>query len=146
MGGGECVNRCVCSVSACGVHMCACSLVCSVAASGRLSNSTPGFSAGSCQRASRPAVQHTPQGTQQGGTCRLVQDPRQQNRPEGPNLTQHDSTTPAPSVEAWHPAITSTWVRLLPLPGSAHPLSRATPSRVPPGVLGHLRGLPDRPG
>lgn len=49
----------------------------------------------------------------------MVQAPRQQNRGEEPSLTQRSLLSPALSVEAWDPAITSAWVRLLPLPGSA---------------------------
>lgn len=52
----------------------------------------------------------------------MVQALRQQHR-----LTQRPLMTPALSVEAWDPAITSAWVRLLPLPGSA-------PSTIP----GHI--------
>lgn len=111
MGGSERVNRYLCSVSTCRRHLCACSLVCSVTASRHPSHSTPGFSAGSCQRALRPPAQHTPQGAWQGGT----------HSPEEPRLTKPALTTPALSVEAWDPAITSSWERLLPLPGSTLP-------------------------
>lgn len=110
------MNRYVCSVSTCRRHLCACSLVCSVAASRHPSHSAPGFSAGSCQRAPRPPAQHTPQGAWQGGTC----------RPEEPRFTKPTLMTPALSMEAWDPAITSSWERLLPLPGGA-----------PPAVPGH---------
>lgn len=40
--------------------------------------------------------------------------------------TKPTLTTPALSIEAWDPAITSSWERLLPLPGGA-----------PPAVPGH---------
>lgn len=66
----------------------------------------------------------------------MVQDPRQQNRREEPTFWQCSPMTPALSVEAWDPAITSTWVRLLPLLGSAHPLLPwATSTRVLLGFL-----------
>lgn len=54
----------------------------------------------------------------------MVRAPGQQNRGEDPSFTQCSLLSPALSVEAWDPAITSAWVRLLPLPGSA-------PSTVP---------------
>lgn len=49
----------------------------------------------------------------------MDQAPRQQNKREEPSLTQGSLVRPALSVEAQDPAITSTWVRLFPLPGSA---------------------------
>lgn len=124
---GVSVNRYVCSVSTCRRHLCAFSPVCSVAASRHPSHSAPEFSAGSCQRAPRPAAQHTPQGARQGGTCRPIKAPRQPNRPEEPSLTKPTLTTPALSMKAWDPAITSSQERLLPLPGSTLP---AVPGRT----------------
>ncbi|KAF6271541.1 hypothetical protein mRhiFer1_009647 [Rhinolophus ferrumequinum] len=88
-----------------------------------------------------------PSGNPLGGTCRLVQALRQQNRGEEPSLSRRPLLSPALSVEAWDPAITSAWARLLPLPGSAPSIrcpwsQRQGPSRG----LGHLRGLLDGPG
>lgn len=93
---------------------------------------------GSCPRVPRPALHHTPQGIRQGVPCRLIQAPRQQdrdNRPLPPPVLPPDSLPL--SGEAWDPRNKLHMGEAVPVPG---PLPQVTPARVPPGVLGHLRG------
>lgn len=70
----------------------------------------------------------------------MVQAPRQQSRGEDPSLTQSSLLSPALSVEAWDPAITSTWVRLPPLPGSTPSTVLGPTCQGLSGILGYLRG------
>jgi len=63
-----------------------------------------------------------------------------------PNLTQCSLVTPALAVEARDPAITSTWVRPLLLPGRGPSAIPGHTCQGPTGAPGRWRGLSEEPG
>lgn len=144
--GAECVNRCVCGVSVSRVATFACSLVCSAMASGRLRNSAraqdpPQAAASGCPG---PCFTMRPSGNLARRHPLVGSGP--QAAKQEPNLPQCSLVTPALAVEARDPAITSTWVRPLLLPGRVPSATPAHTCRGPTGLLGHLRGLSEDPG
>lgn len=116
------MSRYLCSVSTCRRHLCACSPGVFSDCIQTPQSLHPRILSGQLPEGARPPAQHTHQGAWQGGT----------RRPEEPQTTKPALTTPALSREAWDPAITSSWERLLPLPGSTRLLSQATlPGSLP---------------